>query len=124
MDPRPLIAVEDPPDFPTQNRTYRYPVFDASRNRIAGRIRGELIGSVQEFWFWAIAIPSTECAPPPSGKAVSRSAALADFRNAWESYAAEPNWPPPQSTTWLALSPTLGMGPWRPGDEPRGWKAV
>lgn len=121
----PLIAVEDPPDFPTQDRTYRYTVLDLNRNRIAGLIRGEVLGSVREFWFWAISIPSTigGHAPAPSGKAVTREMALVEFKAAWAAYPAEPNWPPLQSSAWLGRAPKEGMGPWRYGYEPRGWQA-
>jgi hypothetical protein len=123
MSPRPLIAVEDPPDFPSQGRTHRYTVIDAARNRVVGRIRGEQIGLSLEHWVWAVTVPPAVGVGSltPSGKVASRAEALADFKAAWVTYHDEPNWPPPQSTAWMAPGPKDGQGPWRPGEEPRGW---
>ena len=82
MSPRPLIAVEDPPDFPSQGRTHRYTVIDAARNRVVGRIRGEQIGLSLEHWVWAVTVPPAVGVGSltPSGKVASRAEALADFK--------------------------------------------
>lgn len=121
---RPLIAVEDPPDFPGQNRTHRYRVIDANRNRTVGFIRGEQLGLPREQWVWGITVPpaARDRTLTPGGTEPTRHEALAALKAAWLTYEDDPNWPPLQSAAWLAPGPREGMGPWRPGDEPRGWQ--
>lgn len=124
MHIRRLIAIEDPPDFPAQIRSNRYRIIDAARNRTIGSVKGEQIGRPQERWVWGISVPPAPGvrALAPSGKEATRDQALAAMKAAWITYLDEPGWPPPQSTSWLAPGPKDGQGPWRPGDEPRGWQ--
>ncbi len=124
MNSRPLIAVEDPPDFPGNSRTHRYRVIDCNRNRIVGTIRGEQLGQPREQWVWGITVPTAAPvrAMTPGGTAPTRHEAVDALKAAWLTYEDEPDWPPRQSTAWLAPGPREGMGPWRPGDEPRGWQ--
>lgn len=121
--PRPLITIGDPPDFPTQGRTNRDVVIDAARNRVVRRIWGEQIGLSLEHWVWAVTVPPAVGVGSltPSGKAGSRDEALASLKAAWLAYHDEPNWPPPQSAAWLAPRPKDGQGPWRFGEQPRGF---
>jgi hypothetical protein len=125
MNPRPLTAVEDPPDFPTQGRTNRYTVIDTARNRVVGRIRGEQVGLPLEHWVWAISVPPAVGVGSlnPAGKVGSRDQALAAFKAAWLVYHDEPNWPPRLSAAWLDPGSKEGQGAWLPGTEPRGWVA-
>lgn len=124
MHPRPLVAVEDPPDFPAQIRSNRYRIIDTARNRTIGTVRGDQIGRPGERWAWGIGVPPAAGvrALAPSGKEPTRDQALAAMKAAWITYLDEPDWPPRASTTWLEPGAKDGQGPWRPGDEPRGWK--
>ena len=118
----PLIAVEDPPDFPTHPRSNRYRVLDSTRNRVVGTVFGEQVGHPLERWVWAITLPAARGTDllSPRGTAKDREGALADLKAAWLTYQGEANWPPPFSVSWS--QGYEGQGVFRPGEEPRGWE--
>lgn len=121
-DLRPLLALEEPADFPGQERSYRYLIVDAARNRPVGTLFREFDGRRRERWRWAVTVPAAEGVGslPPAGAASSRDAALADLKAAWLTYHDHQDWPPRQSVAWQQGS--WGMGPYQDGRMPRGWQ--
>lgn len=129
---RPLIAVEDPPDFGTE-RTNRYRVIDTARNRTVATLALRY-SHVQNraVWRWWIGVPQSGGfqAVPPSGEAETRDEALAAIRAAWDVYPALERWPPFGAGCWPSFRPEHwrgddvgpGQGPWLPGREPKGWQ--
>ncbi|MGU9981504.1 hypothetical protein ACJ4V0_15825 [Phreatobacter sp. HK31-P] len=99
-------------------------MIDANRNRLAGSVRAEQTGRPNERWVWSIIIPSSggTGGPPPNGAERTRAEALQAMKAAWLAYDDRPDWPPLQSASRLSPPPLEGMGPWRHGEEPRGWK--
>jgi len=130
---RPLVAIEQPPDFGTE-RTNRYAVYDTARNRLVGGI-GLRTSHVyhHQFWRWGIGVPQGDRVvqeQPPAGNVATRDEALAALRAAWDTYPDRENWPPIGAWCWPAFRPEHsrgddvgpGQGPWLPGREPPGWR--